>query len=128
MINLKYKYEDVIKYWQEQKLESKEDYMNVLENFSVLFAYNSGAIENDKITSITEKADVWKLVGINTIYPLIILAVMSLIWLTFIGNHKNKKENKRLYLIVYIIFVVYLIAMTVLSNVYLYKSFIGMVS
>ena len=30
MINLKYKYEDVIKYWQEQKLESKEDYMNVL--------------------------------------------------------------------------------------------------
>ncbi len=85
-------------------------------------------IENDKITSITEKADVWKLVGINTIYPLIILAVMSLIWLTFIGNHKNKKENKRLYLIVYIIFVVYLIAMTVLSNVYLYKSFIGMVS
>ena len=50
MINLKYKYEDVIKYWQEQKLESKEDYMNILENFSVLFAYNSGAIENDKIT------------------------------------------------------------------------------
>ena len=48
MINLKYKYEDVIKYWQEQKLESKEDYMNILENFSVLFAYNSGAIENDK--------------------------------------------------------------------------------
>lgn len=32
MINLKYKYEDVIKYWQEQKLESKEDYMNILEN------------------------------------------------------------------------------------------------
>ena len=50
MINLKYKYEDVIKYWQEQKLESKEEYMNILENFSVLFAYNSGAIENDKIT------------------------------------------------------------------------------
>lgn len=50
MINLKYKYEDVIKYWQEQKLESKEDYMNILENFSVLFAYNSCAIENDKIT------------------------------------------------------------------------------
>ena len=48
--NLKYKFEDVIKYWQEQRLESKEDYMNTLENFSVLFAYNSGAIENDKIT------------------------------------------------------------------------------
>ena len=55
MINLKYKYEDVIKYWQEQKLESKEDYMNVLENFSVLFAYNSGAIENDKITQYDTK-------------------------------------------------------------------------
>jgi hypothetical protein len=50
MKDLKYKYEDVIKYWQEQRLESKEDYMNILENFSVLFAYNSGAIENDKIT------------------------------------------------------------------------------
>lgn len=48
--NLKYKFEDVIKYWQEQRLESKEDYMNILENFSVLFAYNSGAIENNKIT------------------------------------------------------------------------------
>lgn len=50
MKDLKYKFEDVIKYWQEQKLESKEEYMNILENFSVLFAYNSGAIENDKIT------------------------------------------------------------------------------
>lgn len=50
MKDLKYKFEDVIKYWQEQKLESKEEYMNILENFSVLFAYNSGAIKNDKIT------------------------------------------------------------------------------
>ena len=38
------------KFWQKQKRMSKEDYMNILENFSVLFAYNSGAIENDKIT------------------------------------------------------------------------------
>lgn len=50
MKDLKYKFEDVIKYWQEQKLESKEEYMNILENFSVLFAYNSGAIGNDEIT------------------------------------------------------------------------------
>lgn len=46
----KYKYEEVIKFWHNQSLKSKEDYMNVLESFSVLFAYNSGAIENDKIT------------------------------------------------------------------------------
>ena len=50
MAVLKYKYEEVIKFWQNQKRMSKEDYMNILENFSVLFAYNSGAIENDKIT------------------------------------------------------------------------------
>lgn len=50
MKDLKYKFEDVIKYWQEQKLESKEEYMNILENFSVLFAYNSVAIKNEKIT------------------------------------------------------------------------------
>ena len=46
----KYKYEEVIKFWHNQSLKSKEDYMNVLESFSVLFAYNSGAIENDKVT------------------------------------------------------------------------------
>ena len=50
MAVLKYKYEEVIKYWQKQKRMSNEDHMNILENFSVLFAYNSGAIENDKIT------------------------------------------------------------------------------
>lgn len=50
MAVLKYKYEEVIKFWQKQKRMCKEDYMNILENFSVLFAYNSGAIENDKIT------------------------------------------------------------------------------
>ncbi len=50
MAVLKYKYEEVIKFWQKQKRMSKEDYMNILENFSVLFAYNSGTIENDKIT------------------------------------------------------------------------------
>ena len=46
----KYKYEEVIKFWHNQSLKSKEDYMNVLESFSVLFAYNSGAIENGKVT------------------------------------------------------------------------------
>lgn len=46
----KYKYDEVIKYWQRQRITTKEDFQNYLENFSVLFAYNSGVIENDKIT------------------------------------------------------------------------------
>lgn len=46
----KYKYDEVIKYWKNLKKENKENYLNILESFSVLFAYNSGAIENDKIT------------------------------------------------------------------------------
>ena len=50
MVIPKYKYDEVIKYWKEIKKESKEDYLNILESFSVLFAYNSGVIENDKIT------------------------------------------------------------------------------
>ncbi len=46
----KYNYEEVIKFWHNQKLQTEEDYKNILENFSVLFAYNSGVIENEKIT------------------------------------------------------------------------------
>lgn len=46
----KYKYDEIIEFWHNQKRESKEDYMNLLDNFSILFAYNSGVIENDKIT------------------------------------------------------------------------------
>lgn len=47
---MEYTYEDAIQYWQQQKLQSKNDYFNILENFSVLFAYHSGVIENSQIT------------------------------------------------------------------------------
>ena len=47
---MKYKYTDVITYWQSLKIDSKEKLENVLDNFRILFAYNSGAIENDEIT------------------------------------------------------------------------------
>lgn len=43
-------YKDVIDYYKSLKLSTKEDYENFLENFSVLFAYNSGRIENEIIT------------------------------------------------------------------------------
>ncbi len=43
-------YKDVIEFWQKQKRECIEDYENLLENFMILFAFNSGVIENDKIT------------------------------------------------------------------------------
>ena len=47
---MKYKYTDVITYWQGLKIDSKEKLENVLDNFRILFAYNSGAIENSEIT------------------------------------------------------------------------------
>ena len=47
---MKYKYNDVIAYWQSLKIDSKEKLEKVLDNFRILFAYNSGAIENDEIT------------------------------------------------------------------------------
>lgn len=47
---MKYKYTDVINCWQKQDINSKEKLENVLDNFKILFAYNSGAIENEEIT------------------------------------------------------------------------------
>ena len=47
---MKYKYTDVITYWQSLKIDSKEKLENALDNFRILFAYNSGAIENAEIT------------------------------------------------------------------------------
>lgn len=47
---MKYKYTDVITYWRGLKIDSKEKLENVLDNFRILFAYNSGAIENAEIT------------------------------------------------------------------------------
>ena len=50
MLTLKYTYTEVIYFWKNKNIKSIEDINNILDNFSVLFAYNSGAIENDKIT------------------------------------------------------------------------------
>ena len=47
---MKYKYTDAITYWQSLKIDSKEKLENALDNFRILFAYNSGAIENAEIT------------------------------------------------------------------------------
>ena len=46
----KYKYNDVIKYWRNLNIESENDLRNALSSYSILFAYNSGAIENKEIT------------------------------------------------------------------------------
>ena len=47
---MKYKYTDVITYWQSLKNDSKEKLEKILDNFRFLFTYNSGAIENAEIT------------------------------------------------------------------------------
>lgn len=47
---MKHKCKDVITYWQSLKIDSKEKLENALDNFRILFAYNSGAIENAEIT------------------------------------------------------------------------------
>ncbi len=47
---MKHKYTNVITYWQSLKIDSKEKLENALDNFRILFAYNSGAIENAEIT------------------------------------------------------------------------------
>lgn len=37
-------YKDVVEFWQKQKLDCIEVYENLLENFRILFAYNSGVV------------------------------------------------------------------------------------
>ena len=44
------KFEDVLKWWEKEELDTKEDIYTVLDNFKVLFAYHSGNIENETIT------------------------------------------------------------------------------
>ena len=46
----KYTYKEVIEYWQKRKIDSPEKLKTVLDSFSILFAYNSGKIENSEIT------------------------------------------------------------------------------
>lgn len=44
------RYKDIVELWKGFGIESSADLESHLENFSVLFAYNSGAIENREIT------------------------------------------------------------------------------
>lgn len=45
-----HKYEEVIKYWKTLNIKSKKNLRNALSSYSILFTYNSGAIENKEIT------------------------------------------------------------------------------
>ena len=44
------KYDEAVKLWQNWRVRSEADIDRRLENFRILFAYNSGKIENDAIT------------------------------------------------------------------------------
>lgn len=44
------RYKDIVELWKGFGIESSADLESHLENFSILFAYNSGAIENREIT------------------------------------------------------------------------------
>lgn len=46
----KYKYFEAITYWQSQKIDSIPKLKTFLDSFQILFAYNSGAIENSEVT------------------------------------------------------------------------------
>ena len=43
-------YEDIIKFWKNKKINTYDKLSNILESYSVNFAYNSGKIENQEIT------------------------------------------------------------------------------
>lgn len=45
-----YTYNDILKYWQQNKIQSASDVDLKLDSFRILFAYNSNKIENDNIT------------------------------------------------------------------------------
>lgn len=44
------RYEDAVKKWQEWRVQTAADLALRLDSFRILFAYNSGKIENDEIT------------------------------------------------------------------------------
>ena len=43
-------YEDVLKYWQENLPKTKDDFLTILDNFKIMFAFNSNKIENPETT------------------------------------------------------------------------------
>ena len=44
------RYEDILRWWKDEKKDAKEDIYTLLDNFKILFAYHSGKIENETIT------------------------------------------------------------------------------
>lgn len=48
-------YPEIVKAWQERKIMNVQDLRAAISNFSILFAYNSGAIENPEITYHTTR-------------------------------------------------------------------------
>ena len=43
-------YEDILKWWQDKHLVTIDDFTTELENFNIVFAYNSANIENIPVT------------------------------------------------------------------------------
>lgn len=43
-------YEKIIKFWKEKNINNYNDLANILNSYSINFAYNSGKIENNEIT------------------------------------------------------------------------------
>ncbi|MBC5754969.1 Fic family protein [Roseburia sp. BX0805] len=43
-------YQDIIKKWREKRIQTREDYIQSLSSYSIVFAYNSGVIENPEVT------------------------------------------------------------------------------
>ena len=43
-------YEQIIKHWKDKKIATVVDLRESLSSYSIIFAYNSGAIENPEIT------------------------------------------------------------------------------
>ena len=41
-------YENILEYWQNQNLKTEDDIRTILDNFKILFAYNSNKIENEE--------------------------------------------------------------------------------
>lgn len=69
-------YQDIIKKWRAKQIRTKEDYIQRLSSYSIVFAYNSGAIENPEITyhntrEIFENGKVINFTGnLRTIYEI----------------------------------------------------------
>lgn len=48
-------FNDIVKFWQEQSLKTMEDYMLMLDNFQMIFTFNSNNIEGDNLSYHTTR-------------------------------------------------------------------------